>query len=153
MPHLERSLARNRSARRARAAGRLWRRSDLSGQPRLVRHDVTGLHLVLVVVLGEGGFESEDLPGARIENQHLPAPAFCDAIGWLTAALREDIERRYIQDQTAITRDSLQHVAGRVHELRTEYQQRYDTLRARLLAGWLLGSIPVLTLAWVVSAR
>jgi hypothetical protein len=40
-----------------------------------------------------------------------------------------------------------------VHELRTEYQQRYDTLRARLFAGRLLGSIPVLTLAWVVSAR
>ncbi|MDX6328756.1 MAG: hypothetical protein QOI83_1139 [Streptomycetaceae bacterium] len=44
-------------------------------------------------------------------------------------------------------------MAGRVHELRTEYQQRYDTLRARLLAGWLLGSVPVLTLAWVIGAR
>jgi hypothetical protein len=81
------------------------------------------------------------------------ARSFCDTISWLTTAQREDIERRYIQNQTAVTQDSLQHVARRARELRTEYQRRYDTLRTRLLAGWLLGSVPVLALAWVISAR
>ncbi|MFD7712578.1 hypothetical protein [Streptomyces sp. NPDC059786] len=70
---------------------------------------------------------------ATVREAQVRATAFADALPWLTTAEREDVVRRYADDDIARTRAAWQSVAHRADELRGEYTDRYDQLRRRLL--------------------
>lgn len=61
-------------------------------------------------------------------------------LDWLTSAQRAEVERLYLQDQLAVTEETLRKVVRRCEELRAEYQEVYRTLRRRLLLVCLLGA-------------
>lgn len=61
-------------------------------------------------------------------------------LDWLTSAQRAEVERLYLQDQLAVTEQTLRKVVRRCDELRAEYQEVYRTLRRRLLLVCLLGA-------------
>ncbi|MBD3006980.1 hypothetical protein IEJ02_23565 [Streptomyces sp. 5-10] len=63
-----------------------------------------------------------------------------DRLDWLTSAQRAEVERAYVQDQLAVTEQTLRTVVRRCEELRAEYQEVYRTLRHRLLLACLLGA-------------
>ncbi|MFG2589752.1 hypothetical protein [Streptomyces sp. NPDC048438] len=71
---------------------------------------------------------------AEVEEARRQARRFTDALPWLTTAQREDVERVYTVDRIEACRDTLTRIAGRAHELRGEYTERYDRLRARCVA-------------------
>lgn len=63
------------------------------------------------------------------------ALAFADRLSWLTTAQREEVVHLYTDERIALARRELRAVAARCHELRAEYTERYETLRARTLRG------------------
>ena len=72
---------------------------------------------------------------ARIAEAEQRAREFTGPLEWLTTAQREDIERRYVADSLARSRSDLERVAARCVSLRAEYENRYQDLRRRCLAG------------------
>ncbi|MGW3668004.1 hypothetical protein [Streptomyces sp. NPDC005141] len=79
------------------------------------------------------------------------AVRFTRSLVWLTDTQREEVEARYEDNHLALTRVSWERTARRSQELRTEYEQRYRSLRGRLYAGCLLGTAFALA-AFVVTA-
>ncbi|MFJ5739705.1 hypothetical protein [Streptomyces microflavus] len=71
---------------------------------------------------------------AEVERARTQARRFTDELPWLTTAQREDVERVYLTDRVAVSRESLTRVRDRAAELRVEYTARYDRLRARCVA-------------------
>lgn len=89
---------------------------------------------------------------AEVEEARRHARRFADALPWLTTAQREEVERVYVTDRVAVSKEMLTRIAGRAVELRGEYTARYDRLRARCVAvsvltvGTVGGSCAALTL-------
>ncbi|MEE1731169.1 hypothetical protein ACFV2I_25405 [Streptomyces microflavus] len=71
---------------------------------------------------------------AEVERARTQARRFTDELPWLTTAQREDVERVYLTDRVAVSRESLTRVRDRAAELRGEYTARYDRLRVRCVA-------------------
>ncbi|MET7646970.1 hypothetical protein ABZS83_25760 [Streptomyces sp. NPDC005426] len=71
---------------------------------------------------------------AEIEQARTLARGFTDQLPWLTTAQRDDVERVYVADRATASRAMLVRVAARADELRGEYSERYDRLRARCVA-------------------
>ncbi|WP_411083344.1 hypothetical protein [Streptomyces sp. cmx-18-6] len=71
---------------------------------------------------------------AEVERARAQARRFTDELPWLTTAQREDVERAYLADRVSVTRESLIRVRDRAVELRGEYTERYERLRARCVA-------------------
>nr|WP_202537460.1 hypothetical protein [Streptomyces sp. SID8350] len=71
---------------------------------------------------------------AEIERARAQARRFTDQLPWLTTAQREDVERVYLTERVAASRDALTRVRDRAAELRGEYTARYERLRARCVA-------------------
>nr|WP_206312817.1 hypothetical protein [Streptomyces sp. 196(2019)] len=71
---------------------------------------------------------------AEIERARAHARRFTDQLPWLTTAQREDVERVYLTERVAASRDALTRVRDRAAELRGEYTARYERLRARCVA-------------------
>lgn len=74
------------------------------------------------------------------------ARRFAGRLDWLTVAQRQEVERRYTQDQLDVTEQMLRKVAWRSEELRAEYQAVHLRLRCRLVAA-LLGGIALAVVA------
>ncbi|MGH4030140.1 hypothetical protein ACQB60_14515 [Actinomycetota bacterium Odt1-20B] len=70
---------------------------------------------------------------ARSEGR-AAATRFVQQLPWLTEAQREDIERAYAEEYSALTRQLWQRTAERADELRAEYEETYRALRRRLCA-------------------
>jgi hypothetical protein len=83
---------------------------------------------------------------AEVAEARRQARHFADALPWLTTAQREDVERVYVTDRMAVSRETLTRIAGRAVELRGEYTARYDRLRSRCVA------LSVLSVATVCGA-
>nr|WP_202546493.1 hypothetical protein [Streptomyces sp. SID2119] len=71
---------------------------------------------------------------AEVESARAQARRFTGELPWLTTAQREDVERVYLADRVAVSRESLTRVRDRAAELRGEYTARYERLRARCVA-------------------
>lgn len=71
---------------------------------------------------------------AEVERARRQARRFTGELPWLTTAQREDVERVYLADRVAVSRESLAGVRDRAAELRGEYTERYERLRARCVA-------------------
>ncbi|MFF5827201.1 hypothetical protein [Streptomyces bacillaris] len=71
---------------------------------------------------------------AEVERARAQARRFTDQLPWLTTAQREDVERVYLTERVAVSRDALARVRDRAVELRGEYTARYERLRARCVA-------------------
>ncbi|GHF23528.1 hypothetical protein GCM10018772_56660 [Streptomyces fumanus] len=74
---------------------------------------------------------------ARAEGRSA-ARRFTAPFDWLTEWQRKEIEDRFEAGYLALSRTSWQRTAERAGQLRAEYEERYRTLRRRLLAGFLL---------------
>ncbi|MFD9421310.1 MULTISPECIES: hypothetical protein [unclassified Streptomyces] len=72
---------------------------------------------------------------AEVEEARREARRFTGQLPWLTTAQREDVERVYLMDRMTLCRESLTRVSGRAAELRGEYTERYEQLRARCVAA------------------
>ncbi|MEV5290778.1 hypothetical protein AB0K64_06080 [Streptomyces sp. NPDC053741] len=83
---------------------------------------------------------------AEVEEARRQARSFTGSLPWLTTAQREDVERVYVADRVELCRDTLTRIAGRAVELRGEYTERYERLRARCVA------LSVLTVAGMGGA-
>jgi hypothetical protein len=66
------------------------------------------------------------------------AQAFADRLPWLTSGQREEVVRIYTADRLELSRATLDHIAERVRELRSEYAARYHQLKIRVLGLSLL---------------
>jgi hypothetical protein len=75
---------------------------------------------------------------AEVEEARRQACRFTEQLPWLTTAQREDVERVYVADRVAVCRETLTRIAGRAVELRGEYTERYQQLRARCVAASVL---------------
>ncbi|MBK3558707.1 hypothetical protein JHN55_19690 [Streptomyces sp. MBT56] len=71
---------------------------------------------------------------AEVERARRQARRFTDQLPWLTTAQREDVERVFITERVAVSRESLTRIRDRAEELREEYTGRYARLRARCVA-------------------
>ncbi|MFE8910388.1 hypothetical protein [Streptomyces globisporus] len=71
---------------------------------------------------------------AEVERARRQARRFTDQLPWLTTAQREDVERVFVTERVAVSRESLTRVRDRAEELREEYSGRYARLRARCVA-------------------
>ncbi|MFD9292651.1 hypothetical protein ACFWBV_31145 [Streptomyces sp. NPDC060030] len=71
---------------------------------------------------------------AEVEEARRQARRFTASLPWLTTAQREEVERVYVADRVEVCRETLTRIAGRAVELRGEYTERYDRLRARCVA-------------------
>ncbi|MFF8963048.1 hypothetical protein ACF1BK_09875 [Streptomyces globisporus] len=71
---------------------------------------------------------------AEVERARRQARRFTDQLPWLTTAQREDVERVFITECVAVSRESLTRIRDRAEELREEYTGRYARLRARCVA-------------------
>ncbi|GGZ21671.1 hypothetical protein [Streptomyces nitrosporeus] len=89
---------------------------------------------------------------AEVEEARRRAGRFTEQLPWLTTAQREDVERVYVGDRVELCRESLTRIADRAVELRGEYTERYERLRARCVAvsaltvGAVSGTCTALTL-------
>ncbi|MFI8437254.1 hypothetical protein ACIGJO_26640 [Streptomyces sp. NPDC079020] len=72
---------------------------------------------------------------AEIEEARRQARRLTGQLPWLTTAQREDVERVYLMERMAGCRESLTRITGRAAELRGEYTERYEQLRARCVAA------------------
>ncbi|MFF2523152.1 hypothetical protein [Streptomyces liangshanensis] len=77
---------------------------------------------------------------AEIEEIHRQAALFTARLPWLTTAQREDVERVYTADRIEVSRAVLVRITERAHELRGEYTERYERLRARCVAAALVAA-------------
>ncbi|WP_326701471.1 hypothetical protein OG909_31640 [Streptomyces sp. NBC_01754] len=75
---------------------------------------------------------------AEVEEARRRAGRFTEQLPWLTTAQREDVERVYVRDRVELCRESLTRIADRAVELRGEYTERYERLRARWVAASVL---------------
>ncbi|AEN14228.1 MULTISPECIES: hypothetical protein [unclassified Streptomyces] len=75
---------------------------------------------------------------AEVEEARRRAGRFTEQLPWLTTAQREDVERVYVKDRVDLCRESLTRIADRAVELRGEYTERYERLRARCVAASVL---------------
>lgn len=100
-----------------------------------------------------GRIEGYLLVAATHEEGRTAAERFCAPLSpWLTEAQREQLERRFVAEYTALARQSWRRTAERAEELRAEYEERYGALRRRLLAAWLLACAGVVVVAGLVVA-
>ncbi|MGW3441930.1 hypothetical protein ACWDB3_32635 [Streptomyces bacillaris] len=92
---------------------------------------------------------------AEIERARAQARRFTDQLPWLTTAQREDVERVYITERVAASRDALTRVRDRAAELRGEYTARYERLRARCvaLAVTAVGAVTAVAIALTLLLR
>ncbi|MEV6162640.1 hypothetical protein AB0L71_12080 [Streptomyces sp. NPDC052052] len=86
------------------------------------------------IARGLARLEGHLLWNAEVEEARREARCFTDALPWLTTAQREDVERVYTADRVAVSRAVLRRICARAAELRTEYDARYRSLRARGVA-------------------
>jgi hypothetical protein len=84
---------------------------------------------------------------AEISRARRAACAFTGGLPWLTAGEREDVERRYIEQQLHASRETVDHLAERCRELQQTYEQRYRRLRQRLVASLAAGTAIAAALA------
>ncbi|MEU7576529.1 hypothetical protein AB0B50_02855 [Streptomyces sp. NPDC041068] len=68
------------------------------------------------------------------------AQHFTARLPWLTDTQREEVERHYTEEHLSLTRHGWQQVARRSHQLRSEYEETYRSLRRRLVVGNVLGA-------------
>jgi hypothetical protein len=83
--------------------------------------------------------EGHLLAAAAQEEARAAAARFAARLDRLPEAQREEVERLFAAEHLALARASWQRTARRGQELRGEYEAVYRRLRARLLAGLLLG--------------
>ncbi|MGC5036590.1 hypothetical protein ACPXCS_03355 [Streptomyces sp. DT190] len=83
--------------------------------------------------------EGHLLAAAAREEARCAAARFAAGLDWLPAAQRAEVERRFAAEHLALARASWERTARRARELRDEYEAVYRGLRARWLAGLLLG--------------
>ena len=98
--------------------------------------------------------EGHLLAAAAHEESRTAAARFTAGLDWLPEAQRAEVERQFAAEHLALARASWQHTARRGEELRGEYERVYRALRARLLAGLLLGvallvGVDLVVRAWV----
>ncbi|QKW03938.1 hypothetical protein [Streptomyces sp. NA02536] len=97
----------------------------------------------------EGAGDSVDVGMRRLEGYLLwqsevararaDAEETADRLDWLTGAQREAVVACFAERQLVLSRRHLERTARRARELREEYEDRYATLKARLLAWTLAG--------------
>lgn len=92
--------------------------SDTGGLERAVTEGINELEGYLLLQANEHTARSE-------------ARAFADRLPWLTVAQREEVVRVYAEERMALSIRVLRAVAQRCGELRTQYTERYEELRAR----------------------
>ncbi|MFJ5726488.1 hypothetical protein [Streptomyces paradoxus] len=83
--------------------------------------------------------EGHLLAAAARQEAHAAAARFTAGLAWLPETQRGELERQFAEEHLALARASWQRTARRGDELRGEYEAVYRSLRARLLAGLLLG--------------
>ncbi|MEU9119394.1 hypothetical protein AB0C96_05960 [Streptomyces sp. NPDC048506] len=88
---------------------------------------------------------------AEKDRARTRADAFCKDLPWLTDTQRQDVARRYCQDQSEASRSYLERIAARSATLRAEYEGVYRALRRRLITGFLTGTLAVVVLVTVVA--
>ncbi|MFJ3824661.1 hypothetical protein [Streptomyces nodosus] len=71
---------------------------------------------------------------AHITEAHEEAGRFADRLPWLTDSERRDVESAYATDRLAVARATDAHIVRRITEIRSEYIERYERLRARCIA-------------------
>ncbi|MER8220223.1 hypothetical protein ABTZ58_06420 [Streptomyces sp. NPDC094143] len=96
--------------------------------------------------------EGHLLVAAARAEARAAAARFAAGLDWLPAAQRAEVERRFAQEYLTLARASWERTAHRGEELRSEYEALYRGLRARLLAGLLLGLALVVGVDFVVLA-
>lgn len=94
--------------------------------------------------------EGHLLAAAAREEAHAAAARFTAGLAWLPETQRVEVERLFTEEHLALARASWQRTARRGEELRGEYEAVYRRLRARLLAGLLLGIALVTAADFVV---
>ncbi|MEU9151134.1 hypothetical protein AB0D59_11400 [Streptomyces sp. NPDC048417] len=85
-----------------------------------------------------GQIEGHLLLAATREEGRRAAARLADRVGWLTDTQRADLERHYETEYLELTRSSWLRTTERGEQLRREYETRYQSLRQRLLACFLL---------------
>lgn len=88
------------------------------------RHDVSAVASAGIAELVGHLICQAELGGTRAETR-----AFADHMPWLTGAQRDEVVRMYTDARIDISRTVLERIAGRGHELRTQYTARYEQLR------------------------
>ncbi|MET9686350.1 hypothetical protein [Streptomyces coeruleorubidus] len=83
--------------------------------------------------------EGHLLAATAHEEARAAAARFAAGLERLPEAEREEVERLFAAEHLALARASWQRTSHRGQELRDEYEAVYRRLRARLLAGLLLG--------------
>ncbi|MEU0192602.1 hypothetical protein ABZ250_22450 [Streptomyces afghaniensis] len=83
--------------------------------------------------------EGHLLAAAAQKEARAAAARFAARLDRLPEAEREEVERLFAAEHLALARASWQRTARRGQELRGEYEAVYRRLRARSLAGLLLG--------------
>ncbi|BCK73005.1 hypothetical protein Srufu_069580 [Streptomyces libani subsp. rufus] len=71
---------------------------------------------------------------AEIAGARADAEAAVDALDWPTAAQREELVDLLARRQLDVSQMAITRIATRAHQLRGEYQHRYDVLKRRALA-------------------
>jgi hypothetical protein len=108
------------------------------------------------VAAGIARLEGYLLAQSKVQEAEREAEAFAGRMPWLTTAQREEVVRVYTEDRIALSRQVLEALVSRAHELRAEYTARYDELRRRLLCASvaaLLGSTALCVFAGLLAAR
>ncbi|MGA5563333.1 cytochrome C oxidase subunit I [Streptomyces platensis] len=82
---------------------------------------------------------------AEVDCARADAEAAVDALDWPTTAQREELVALLARRQLDVSQLALTRIATRAHQLRGEYQQRYDVLRRRALAA-VVGLVAALVL-------
>ncbi|MEU9632093.1 hypothetical protein AB0D89_35630 [Streptomyces luteogriseus] len=96
--------------------------------------------------------EGHLLAAAAHEESRTAAARFTAGLDWLPEAQRAAVEEQFAAEHLALARASWQRTARRGEELRGEYERVYRALRARLLAGLLLGVALLVAVDLVVLA-
>ena len=96
--------------------------------------------------------EGHLLAAAAHEEARTAAARFTAGLDWLPEAQRAEVERQFTAEHLAVARASWQRTVRRGEELRGEYETVYRALRARLLAGVLLGVALLVAVDLVVLA-
>ncbi|MFD5394815.1 hypothetical protein ACFWJW_11375 [Streptomyces sp. NPDC127097] len=71
---------------------------------------------------------------AEVDCARADAEAAVDALDWPTTAQREELVDLLARRQLDVSRMAITRIAARAHQLRGEYQQRYNVLKLRALA-------------------
>ncbi|WP_406431607.1 hypothetical protein OHB00_04925 [Streptomyces sp. NBC_00631] len=85
-----------------------------------------------------GQVEGHLLLAATREEGRRAAARLADRIGWLTDTQRADLEAHFEAEYLSLARTSWQRTSERGEQLRREYETRYQALRQRLVAFFLL---------------